>query len=70
MKIENSVNALSTDKLLSNVHSKMFQNSLTNVPLTSNAFTWYDNYYSIADNKRVGILEASQANYFENLNYQ
>ena len=48
----NSVNALSTDKLLSNTRFKLFQiYFIRNVTLTSNAFTWYVNYNSIANNR-------------------
>ena len=37
----------------------MLQIRFLNVPLTSNAFTWHANYYSIADNKDgVGVLGA------------
>ena len=37
------------------------------VSLTSRDFTWYTNYYSIADNKRgICILVELQAKYCEN----
>ena len=56
MKI--SVNALSTDKRLSKIRSKI-------VPLTTNVFASYANYYSFAINT-VDILVALQAIYFKN----
>ena len=42
---------LLTDKLLSNIRSKIFNTLIRNVEFTSNVFTWYTNYNSIADNK-------------------
>ena len=39
--------------------------------ITSNAFTWFANYYSSADIKRgVDISVALQAKYFKNSAYQ
>ena len=55
---------------MSNICSKMFQACYKKYLLMSNAFTWYANYYSIADIKRgVGILVALEAKYFKKLAY-
>ena len=54
---KNSVNSLSTDKLLSNIRFKMLQTHFFKYSLTSYVFTWYANYYSITDTKGGALQE-------------
>ena len=56
----------STDKLLSNIQT-VSNILLKNIPLPSNVFTWYANYYSTTNNKGVRILVALQAKHLKNL---